>query len=126
MDNPVVIGFISWFIPGAGHLIQKRIKRGLIIGGAIWAMFIIALFSGGAYYPGFDFKDGTLLYLLNIFAKFGNGFGAVIAFLASVEPAPNTAALSTFEYGGRLLETAGILNYLATIDAIDITLERKK
>jgi hypothetical protein len=126
MDNPIVIGIISWFFPGAGHLAQGRYKRGLLIGGAIWAMFIIALFSGGAYYPGFDFRDGQLLYLLNVVAKLGNGLGAIIGFLASVEPAPNAAALATFEYGGRFLETAGLLNYLATMDAIDISFGRKK
>lgn len=126
MDNPIVIGLVSWFFPGAGHLIQGRIKRGLIIGGAIWLMFLIALLSGGAYYPGFDFKDGSLLYLLNVFAKLGNGLGAIISWLISASPAPNIAALATFEYGGRFLETAGLLNYLATIDALDINLGRKK
>ena len=89
-------------------------------------MFIIALISGGAYYPGFDFKDGQLLYLLNVVAKMGNGLGAIIGWLASVEPAPNMAARATFEYGGRFLETAGLLNYLAAMDAIDISFGRKK
>ena len=46
-------------------------------------MFIIALISGGHYYPGFDFKDGMLLYLLNVFARFGNGLGGIISYLAS-------------------------------------------
>lgn len=126
MDNPIVIGIISWFFPGAGHLAQGRYKRGLLIGGSIWVMFIIALISGGAYYPGFDFKDGQLLYLLNVVAKMGNGLGAIIGWLASVEPAPNMAARATFEYGGRFLETAGLLNYLAAMDAIDISFGRKK
>lgn len=126
MDNPVIVGLISWFFPGAGHLIQKRYKRAAVIGGSIWIMFIVALMSGGAYYPGFDFKDGQLLYLLNVFSKLGNGLGSIISFLLSVEPAPNMAALSTFEYGGRFLETAGLLNYLATMDALDINLGRKK
>ena len=126
MDNPILIGIISWLFPGAGHLVQGRYIRGLIIGGAIWAMFIIALVSGGAYYPGFDFKDGQLLYLLNVIAKLGNGLGALIGFLASVEPAPNMAARATFEYGGRFLETAGLLNYLAIMDALDINFGRKK
>ncbi len=126
MNHPVVIGIVSWFFPGAGYLIQGRYVRGLIIGGSIWVMFIIALISGGAYYPGFDFRDGQLLYLLNVFAKLGNGLGALISFLASVQPAPDIAARATFEYGGRFLETAGLLNYLATMDAIDINLGRKK
>jgi hypothetical protein len=126
MDNSVVIGLIAWLFPGAGHLIQKRYRRGLIIGGAVWVMFVIAILSGGAYYPGFDFRDGQLLYLLNVFAKLGNGLGAVIGFFTSIEPKPDIAARSTFEYGGRFLETAGLLNYLAIIDAIDIRLGRKK
>jgi hypothetical protein len=126
MDNPIVIGILSWFFPGAGHLAQGRYKRGLLIGGSIWVMFVIALLSGGAYYPGFDFKDGQLLYLLNVISKLGNGLGAIISFLASVDPAPNMAARATFEYGGRFLETAGLLNYLAAMDAIDISFGRKK
>ena len=126
MDNPVVVGVLAWFFPGAGHLIQRRYKRGIIIGAAIWTMFIIALLSGGAYYPGFDFKDGQLLYLLNVFSKFGNGLGTIVGFVASAEPAPNVAARATFEYGGRFLETAGLLNYIAIIDAIDINLGRKR
>lgn len=126
MHNPLIIGIISWFLPGAGHLIQGRLKRGLIIGGVIWTMFIIALLSGGAYYPGFEFKDGALLYLLNIFARLGNGLGALISFFMMSSPPPNVAALATFEYGGRFLEIAGLLNYLAVLDAFDIQLGRKK
>ncbi len=126
MDSPFIVGIAAWFFPGAGHLIQKRINRGVILSVTIWAMFIIGLLSGGAYYPGFDFKDGALLYLLNVFATFGNGLGDLISFLASVEPAKDVAARATFEYGGRFLEVAGLLNYLAVIDAIDINLGRKK
>ncbi|MBC7900360.1 MAG: hypothetical protein H7070_09945 [Saprospiraceae bacterium] len=126
MDNPVVIGIISWFFPGAGHLAQKRTKRGVIIAATIWTMFIIAILSGGAHYPGFGFKDGSLLYLLNVFAKLGNGLGSAISYLIGSEAAPNIAALATFEYGGRFLETAGLLNYLAVIDALDIHFGRKK
>lgn len=107
-------------------MVQKRYKRGLIIAGAIWTMFLIAILSGGAYYPGFDFKDGQLLYLLNVFATFGNGLGDLISFLVSVEPARDVAARATFEYGGRFLEVAGLLNYLAVMDAIDINLGRKR
>jgi len=126
MNNPVIIGVLSWLLPGVGHIIQGRYKRGLIIGGAIWIMFIIAMVSGGAYYPGFDFRDGQLLFLLNVFARLGNGLGAIISFLTSLHPSPNEAARATFEYGGRFLETAGLLNYLAVMDAIDINLGRKK
>lgn len=126
MDNPYIIGIISWLLPGVGHIIQGRVKRGAIIALVIWIMFIIALMSGGAYYPGFDFKDGALLYLLNVFARVGNGLGAIISFLLLANSPLNVAARATFEYGGRFLEIAGLLNYLAILDAIDIHLGRKK
>jgi hypothetical protein len=126
MNNLFIVGAASWFLPGLGHLIQGRLKRGLIIGSVIWTMFIIAVLSGGAYYPGFDFKDGSLLYLLNIFARFGNGLGILISFFLTTNPLSNVASWATFEYGGRFLEIAGLLNYLAVLDAIDIQSGRKK
>ena len=126
MDNPILVGILSWFFPGAGHLVQRRFKRGIIITGLIWTMFAIALISGGQYYPGFDFKDGMLLYLLNVFARFGNGLGALISYGAASTPDPFAAARATFEYGGRLLEVAGLLNYLAALDAYDIAVGRKQ
>ena len=126
MENPIVIGILSWLVPGGGHLLQKRFTRGVIIAAVIWSLFVIALLGGGAHYPGFDFKDGQLLYLLNTFARLGNGLGAVISWFVALTPAPNVAALATFEYGGRFLEIAGLLNFLAVIDAVDIALGRKK
>jgi len=126
MDNPIIIGLLSWFLPGAGHLVQRRFKRGIMIFAVVWTMFIIAVISGGAHYPGFDFKDGVLLYLLNVFARFGNGLGALVSFVLAGTPSPQVAALATFEYGGRFLEVSGLLNYLAALDAVDIALGRKK
>lgn len=126
MDNPLVIGVIGWLFPGGGHLLQRRYKRGAIIAAAILGMLVAGLVSGGGYYPGFGFSEGTLLYLLNVFAKLGSGTVSIASFLSSVEPAPNVAARATFEYGGRFVETAGLLNIIAIIDAIDIAVGRKK
>src|SRR5438874_6656316 len=128
MESPIIIGILSWFLPGVGHLVQKRLKRGIIIAGVVWTMFTIALISGGAHYPGFDFKDGMLLYMLNVFGRLGNGLGAIVSWLIASNTAITAvppAALPTFEYGGRFLEVSGLLNYLAMIDAVDIALRRK-
>ena len=126
MTNSFVIGIAAWLLPGFGHLLQKRWKRGVIIAVTVWTMFVIAVLSGGAYYPGFDFKDGALLYMLNVFARLGNGLATVISLLFLTSPLPNVAAWATFEYGGRFLEVAGLLNYLAVLDALDIQSGRKK
>jgi hypothetical protein len=126
MNNPVFIAIASWLMPGVGHLLQGRIKRAVVIFLVVWLMFAIAIASGGAHYPGFGFRDGVLLYLLNVFARFGNGLGAVVSYILAGTPSPQVAALATFEYGGRFLEVSGLLNYLAALDAVDISLERKK
>ena len=126
MNNPVIVGLISWFLPGVGHILQKRPVRGALIAGVVWLMFAIAIASGGAHYPGFEFKDGALLYLLNIFARLGNGLGTFVSFIMAGTPSPQVAALATFEYGGRFLEVAGLINYLAAMDAVDIAVGRKK
>ena len=124
--NPWFVGIVAWMVPGAGHLVQGRMLRGGLILGIFWAMFIVAVLSGGAHYPGFGFADGPLLYLLNVFGRLGSGLGALISWIAASTPAKDVAALATFEYGGRFLEVAGLINYLAAIDAVDIAVGRKR
>jgi TM2 domain-containing membrane protein YozV len=127
MGNFILTGIIAWFLPGVGHIYLGRLRRGLIIGAVVWIMLIVGIIGGGAYYPGYSFKDGLLLYVLNIFARLGNGLGCLVSlFLTFNQPATNAASWATFEYAGRFLEVAGLINYLAVIDAVDISLGRKK
>ncbi len=119
MENRVLTGIAAWFFPGAGHALKGEwIKAGLV-SGIIWSMFLVAILGGGAYYPGLKWEEGQLLYLLNIFARLGNLVGAAISWTLSMSPPPNVAEWATFEYGGRFLEVAGLLNYLAVVDAVD-------
>jgi hypothetical protein len=126
MDNSFLVAIAGWIFPGAGHFLQGRWKIGLVLSAVIWTMFAVGILGGGAYYPGFDFKDGALLYLLNIFARLGNLLGAAISFFFLGNPPAQVASWATFEYAGRFLEVAGLLNYLAVLDALDIQIGRKK
>jgi hypothetical protein len=126
MNNWFQIGLLSWFLPGAGHFLLGRRKRGLILAGVVWTLFIIGVFSGGLFYPGFEYSDGPLLSLLNTVARLGNGLGTGIDFIISPLLSSNTASWPTFEYGGRFLEIGGLVNFLAMIDAVDIKLGRKE
>ena len=42
-----LIGVLAWFVPGLGHLMQKRWWRGFLMGGAVWLSFFIGLAMGG-------------------------------------------------------------------------------
>jgi hypothetical protein len=121
MDNGFLIGLAAWLFPGAGHALKGEWVKAGVVGGVIWIMFVVAILSGGAYYPGLEWEEGQLLYLLNIFARLGNVLGAGISWMLSMTPVPNVAEWATFEYGGRFLEVAGLLNYLAVIDAVDFS-----
>ena len=92
MKNTIFIAIISWLLPGFGHIQLGRWKRGILIGAVIWTMFLIAVLSGGMYYPGFNFKEGALLYLLNAFARMGNGLGGILSLLLGANPPRDVAA----------------------------------
>lgn len=116
MDYRFLYAVAAWFIPGAGHALKKEWTKAVIIAVVIWSMFVIAVWSGGAYYPGLKWEEGPLLYLLNTFARMGNVVGAFISWMVSASPAPQVAEWATYEYGGRLLEVAGLCNFLAVIE----------
>jgi hypothetical protein len=116
---------LAWFFPGVGHILQNRTKTGIIIAITFVLMFAIGVANGGLDYPGTSTgKDSFLLYLLNIFARMGNGLGYLV-FLFFGNTSPETAARTTFEYGGRLIEIAGLLNYLAVLNCLDIASGKK-
>jgi hypothetical protein len=81
MDNHTDRHFILFFPLG---LVQRRFKRGIIITGLIWTMFMIVA-SSGHYYQVLISKT-ECFYLLNVFARFGNGLGALISYWAASTP----------------------------------------
>lgn len=120
-----IASILQWFIPGAGYAKVGHWKRGVIVGGSVWLMLILGIVSGGATYPGIDLSQGMLLYVIHVFACAGNGLGYLLSLIAAGNAPQNVAAWSTFEYGGRFLEVAGLLNYLAAIDVFDVASRRK-
>ena len=122
-----LIGLVAWAIPGAGHIIQRRWLRGALLGGAVWAMFLIGLWLGGHLYAvsGNEHGLAALLQLLPMTANFGSGLLYVFCWVANIGFA-DKAQLVTYEYGNTFLLVAGLLNYLAMLDAFDIAAGRKQ
>src|ERR1700722_17220592 len=61
---------IGWLIPGAGHLIQKRWIRGLLLMGAVAGMFAFGLAMQGKVYQS---NTGDLLDILGFIGDLGSG-----------------------------------------------------
>ena len=96
MDNPYLIGIISWFVPGLGHLLQGRMARGIIIGAVIWTMFVIAIISGGAYYPGFGFKRRSITLSIEYFCTTRKRFRCIDWFFSVGKSAAECRGLGDF------------------------------
>jgi hypothetical protein len=121
-----LIGVIAWAVPGLGHFLLKRWARGLLLGGAVWAMFVGGLLIGGHLFKmsGTDQGLSGLLQLLPMSANFGAGLLYIFCLLTNTGFAEH-AQLVTYEYGNTFLLVAGLLNYLAMLDAFDIAAGRK-
>jgi hypothetical protein len=133
MDRPSgkawLIGFLAWLIPGLGHFMQKRWTRGALLAGAVLICFITGLQMGGHMFglsPS-DPNSSSLLQVPPMIANFGSGILYLGSYLFGVGfgDDPVQAARATYEYGTTFLLIAGLLNYLAMLDAFDIAAGRK-
>src|SRR6478735_978712 len=70
MTMAVVAPAIGWLIPGAGHLIQRRWLRGLLLMVCIVTMFILGLAMQGKVYTP---NSGDLLDMLGFIGDLGAG-----------------------------------------------------
>lgn len=119
-NNPTLISIAAWLLPGAGHLLQRRLHKGIVFLIAIPAMFVIGLGLNGRLFP---FELSQPLVALAAFASVGNGLPYFIAKFMGLGQGVVTAA--SYEYGNTFLIVAGLLNMLVVLDAYDIALGRK-
>ena len=123
-----LMGALAWFVPGAGHVAQGRWGRGLLIGGAVIAMFVTGLIFGGHLFPIWENQSSggssPLLQVPPMIANLGAGICYLICWVTGTGFVEH-ANYETFEYGNTFLLVAGLLNYLGMLDAFDIAVGRK-
>ncbi len=90
-------------------------------------MFFTGLWLGGHLfkYTGAERGLGGLLQLLPMAANAGAGLLYIVCWLTNSGFA-DQAQMVTYEYGNMFLLVAGLLNYLAMLDAFDIAAGRKQ
>ncbi len=112
---------LGWLIPGAGHLIQKRWGRGLLLMVSVLAMFVLGVLMEGKVY---GFNTGDILDMLGFVGDLGAG-GLYIAARA-LDIGRGAINLATADYGTKYIIVAGLLNIISAVDAHDIALGKKK
>ncbi len=123
-----LVGLSAWFVPGAGHVMQKQWGRAALMGGSVWLCFFLGLSMGGKM---FDLSGtqgtATLLQIPPMIANLGTGVLYICSWLLGAGFGDNivNAAKATYEYGNTFLLIAGLLNYLTMLDAFDIAAGRK-
>ena len=120
MIQTVWICCVAWIVPGAGHMMLKKWRRGVVFLVALMVLFICGLIMEGRLFgitPGFF---GVLKFV----ADAGAGLPYLVAKLMGWGEGDVTS--SAYEYGNSFLFTAGLLNMLLVVDAFDISQGRKK
>ena len=117
----VVAPAIGWLIPGAGHMVQKRWIRGLLILISVFALFLLGLAMQGRIYKA---NGGDILDILGFIGDVGAG-GLYIITLA-LDWGRGAIAFATADYGTKFMIVAGLLNFIAVADAYHIAIGKKQ
>ena len=137
LRDPMLAAFLAWLMPGAGHIYQGRIGKGLLFFVCIVGTFVYGLYLGGGrvVYASWRPEDRNLAYLCQI----GVGLPALPALVQAqrvrsgrqplwpgiMAPPSSPAELAAwherlhryFDLGKIYTMIAGLLNVLAIYDA---------
>ena len=112
---------VGWLIPGAGHMIQKRWIRGVLLLISIATLFVLGLMMQGRIYKA---NGGDILDILGFIGDMGAG-GLYIVTLAQ-DWGQGAIAFATADYGTKFMIVAGLLNFIAVADAYHIAVGKKQ
>ena len=113
---------LAWLIPGAGHLLQHRLSRGLTCLFVLPFMFALGLLLDGALFPLAPLSQSPLTTAAAL-AERCVGAPWIAASLAGF--GGGNVVSPTYEYGWVLMVVAGLLNTLVILDAYDVAVGRK-
>jgi hypothetical protein len=116
-----IVLIAGWLVPGLGHLLQGLWIRAVLLFVSITAMFTLGLAMHGKIYAP---NTGEILDMLGFVGDLGNlglyilsslfGWGQYIV------------QVVTADYGTKFIVVAGLLNFIAAVDAHSIKLGRKR
>jgi hypothetical protein len=117
----VIAPAVGWFIPGAGHLIQKRWIRGTLLFISIVTLFLLGLAMQGRIYRA---NGGDILDILGFVGDLGSG--ALYIITLAMDWGAGAIQFATADYGTKFMIVAGLLNFIAVADAYHIAIGKKQ
>jgi hypothetical protein len=111
---------IGWLRPGAGHLIQKRWIRGLLLMGSVVTMFVLGLLMQGRIYKP---NGGDILDILGFVGDIGAGGMYIVT--RALDMGHGIIAHATADYGTKFIIVSGLLNFICVADAYHIAIGKK-
>ncbi|HEV3511492.1 MAG TPA: DUF6677 family protein [Candidatus Sulfotelmatobacter sp.] len=112
---------VGWLIPGAGHMIQRRWIRGVLLFISISSLFLLGLAMQGRIYKA---NGGDILDILGFVGDVGAG--AFYLLTLANDWGQGAIAFATADYGTKFMIVAGLLNFIAIADAYHIAIGKKK
>src|SRR2546428_7829139 len=108
----VIVPAVAWLMPGAGHLIQKRWIRGVLLMVSIVTMFVLGLLMDGRVYRP---NGGDILDILGFIGDVGAG--GVYIVTRAMDLGQGAIAHSTADYRTKFFILAWLLNFISGADA---------
>ena len=117
----IIAPIAGWLVPGAGHLIQRRWIRGLLLLASVFAMFVLGVLMEGKVY---GLNGGDLLDMLGFVGDLGGG--GLYFVTRMMDWGKGAIQLASADYGTKFIIVAGLLNVMSAVDAYDIAIGKKQ
>jgi hypothetical protein len=111
---------VGWVVPGAGHLIQKKWVRGLLLMISVFSMFFFGLMMQGKVYTP---NTGDVLEMLGFVGDIGSG--GLYMLSRAMDWGQGAINIAAADYGTKFIIVAGLLNIIAAVDAHQIAIGKK-
>ncbi len=113
---PLIAG---WLVPGAGHFLLRKWRRGSLLAASVLGMFVTGLLMQGKVYS----SAHDILDILGLIGDLGNGLLFIISRAAGW--GAEQVQVTTGDWGTRFIVVAGLLNVISAVDAHNLRTGRK-
>ena len=117
---PTLALLLGWLVPGAGHVLQGKWVRGLLLFVSVLGMYLVGLgLQGKIYTP----NSGDVLDILGFIGQLG--LGLLYALTRVFGWGASSVTITLGDYGTKFLVVGGLLNIIAAVDAHSLANGRK-